>query len=114
MNACFRLAFRYLKAKNNSKNIDVLVLLFFITLGQKAFHLQPQNTNVRMLNQNSSTNDCIMNSQKKPPEQGRRTQGVGICKIKSPENPVRSGSEEIKGLNGGILCIVKRPFPNRR
>jgi hypothetical protein len=34
MNACFRLAFRYLKAKNNSKNIDVLVLLFFIPLNQ--------------------------------------------------------------------------------
>jgi hypothetical protein len=49
MNACFRLAFRYLKAKNNSKNIDVLVLLLFITLSQKAFYIQTQNTNVRML-----------------------------------------------------------------
>ena len=62
-----------------------------------------------------------MNSQKKPPEQGGRTQGVGICKIKAPYSPVRRGSEEIKGLNGDILYVVhrippgaeKRPFLNR-
>jgi hypothetical protein len=44
-----------------------------------------------------------------------------MCKIKAPENPVRSGSEAIKGLNGDILYVVrhippgveKRPFLNR-